>query len=188
MATRLKPKIYEGETSVSVTTETADAVEKVVKFTFAKKGEVRNPRGRPKGARNKIQREVREAILEAGHLAGYDVVVEATIADEMTRIRKDQGDKVADHPDTRADVVKWAKKNAHGTLVDYLREMAHKEPSSFLATVGKILPKQLDVNLQLTSADVVNTIAERRDQLADRRERIIDLAAGRDYHAEDEDA
>jgi hypothetical protein len=143
-----------------------------------------NPRGRPKGAKDKIQRELRAAVLEAGDLAGYDVVVRERIEEEMALIAIEEP-ALADDPKTRRLVTKVVKEIAQGGLTDYLRYQADKNPTAYLSVLGKVLPKQVDVNVQLTARQVIDEMSERRDALAGARAKIIEAARGADYHAEE---
>ena len=149
-----------------------------------KSGNVGNVRGRPKGSKDKIPRELRAAVLDAGHLAGFDVVVREMVEDQLEILREE-------HPDVkitaamRRHIDKAVRKVAQGDLTDYLRYQAESNPSAYLSVLGKVLPKQIDMSVQLTSRQVLDEMHERRDALAALRDEVIDAARGTDYHEED---
>jgi hypothetical protein len=143
-----------------------------------------NPRGRPKGSKDKIPRELRAAVLDAGHLAGFDVVVRDMTEQQIEVLQEE-------HPDLnittamRRNIEKAVRKVAQGDMTDYLRYQAEHNPGAFMTVLGKVLPKQIDMNVQLTSRQVLDEMQERRDRLAELRGSVIDAARGVDYHAED---
>lgn len=157
--------------------------EEVSFIPLNKDGVATNPRGRPKGSKNRIQREIREALLEAGHLAGYDIVVER-LYDEAVAKHRELNNGEEPPSQTRGVLMRKAKEFAHGNLVDYFREQSHKNPTAFMSTIAKILPKQIDVNLQLTSREIVDTMAHRRNILAAQKAGALELVEDVDYHAE----
>lgn len=145
-----------------------------------------NPAGRPKGSKDKIPRELRAAVLDAGHLAGYDVVVAELVEEELTFL-EETDPEMAKKPATRKLIEKAVRKVAHGDMTDYLRHQAKANPSAFMSVLGKVLPKQIDMNVQLTSRQVLDEMTERRNVLADLRAEVLEAAKGIDYHAEEDD-
>lgn len=143
-----------------------------------------NPRGRPKGSKDKIPRELRAAVLDAGNLAGFDVVVRHMVEEQM-EILKEENPELKITPALRRNVEKAVRKVAQGDMTDYLRHQAEHNPSAYLSVLGKVLPKQIDMNVQLTSRQVLDEMQERRDMLASLRDEVIEAARGIDYHAED---
>lgn len=63
------------------------------------------------------------------------------------------------------NMVHQALHNAGG--VKYLETQAHENPKAFLALVGKTLPKEVSLELQVASRDLLDTINSRRQQLAE---------------------
>ena len=62
-------------------------------------------------------------------------------------------------------MVHEALHNAGG--VDYLTAQAEENPKAFMALVGKTLPKEMSIELQVASRDLLEKINARRQQLAD---------------------
>jgi hypothetical protein len=63
------------------------------------------------------------------------------------------------------NMVHQALHNAGG--VDYLTAQAEANPKAFMALVGKTLPKEMSIELQVASRDLLEKINARRQQLAD---------------------
>lgn len=59
--------------------------------------------------------------------------------------------------------------------VKYLKKQAIANPGPFMALVGKTLPKEMSLELQVASRDLLDTINARRQQLAEMQ--IIDATA-----------
>ena len=62
-------------------------------------------------------------------------------------------------------MVHEALHNAGG--VKYLELQAHENPKAFMSLVGKTLPKEMSLELQVASRDLIETINARRQQLAE---------------------
>lgn len=148
-------------------------------------GGAANPRGRPKGSKDKVPRELRAAVLDAGHLAGYDVVVRGLFEEQLAQI-KDENPDLEVTAGIERNIMRAVKEVAHGDMVDYLRHQADTNPSAFLSILGKVLPKQIDMSVQLTSRQVLDEMTERRSVLADLRSEVLEAAKGVDYHAEED--
>ncbi len=146
----------------------------------------KNRGGRPVGSRNKVPTEIRQALLEGGRLAGLDIAIENAI-DERLELWDLENPKAS--PQKRSGFRRKLKNElqgaVHGDLVDYFRHMALKKPTAFMATLSKVIPKQIDVNMQLTSREVLEEIQRGRGQLEAMRDTVIDAVVGVDYHPEE---
>jgi len=97
-------------------------------------GYTANPKGRPKGAKDKLGRDMKEAIEEAFERAGG---------------------------------------------VNYLVKLSESHPTVFAALLGKILPRQVDVDVSFSGAELQDVISARRELLAKTKGELIEDA---EYH------
>jgi hypothetical protein len=70
---------------------------------------------------------------------------------------------------TRAikDMVEEALDRAGG--VDYLIDQSAKNPVAFLGLIGKLLPRDIKVDVSVDGRSLIDVLLERREQLADMR-------------------
>lgn len=140
--------------------------------------------GKPKGSRAKVPTEIRQALLEGGRLAGLDIAVTKYIDEHMDAFHEANPDATRD--ETRAErrrVQRVVQGTVHGDLVDYFRHMALEKPAAFMATLSKVIPKQIDLNMQLTSREVLDEMTSRRGNLEELRDTALKAVKGVDYHA-----
>lgn len=103
---------------------------------YLKKGAVLNPNGRPKGSKNVLQQDVAS----------------------MVRIAVDHlGDAAKKKNPT-------LKELAPG--VAYLVSVASDRPELFMPLVRQLMPAKVDIEVQLMGRELLDTMTQRRDQLA----------------------
>lgn len=112
------------------------------------KGSIPNPKGKPKGAKNLITRDLAAMITQAMSLAG-----------ETAKELKDEDG---------APVFPELNDVDAGTA--YLYQQARLNPALFMALVKQLMPTKIDVDLQLMGGELLELMTERRDQLAAMRD------------------
>lgn len=110
-----------------------------------KPGQSGNPKGKPKGLRNRLTVDVKSMIEEALQRAGQNA--------------KERNPKLKPLSDGAA----------------YLADQADKNPQAFLALVKQLLPSKIDVDVTVMSRELVDLLSQRREQLADMRSNIRDV-------------
>ena len=95
-----------------------------------------NPNGRPKGAKNKLNADVKSAIEMALELAGQ-------------RIQSD--DKTLDGIPASAA---------------YMLSIAEKHPAIFAGLIKPLLPAKLEIDVNVLGPEMLNLLSERRDQVS----------------------
>lgn len=106
----------------------------------SKRGGARPGAGRPKGSKNVVTQQLKEAILEATERAGSMVRAEA-IAEEIRERYKGADEAVIQRAIDAA-----MKKAPKGNVLDYLTMLAMREPRTFGALLGRIIPLQVEGN------------------------------------------
>ena len=100
-------------------------------------------RGRPLGAINKTHAILKEAILTAAALAGDEIAADAL---EKLQAAKKEAEKSGN----RAEVEKLDKVKLHGGIEGYLVKQALNNPQAFLPLLGRVLPLQIDGDMNVT--------------------------------------
>lgn len=108
-------------------------------------------RGRTKGSLNKTTRLLKDAILEAGKLAGADVLNQATQAArrEWRKAMKEGRNDVEKLHDAYNALRRYRDAGPDG-LTEYLRWLAHQHPKSYAALLGRVLPYHLTAKVDHT--------------------------------------
>ena len=105
-----------------------------------KKGVVLNPKGREKGAPNRITADMKTMIEEAAKRAGENV-------QKRRRSLKDL------EPGTA-----------------YLADQAEKNPVAFMGLMKGLLPAKIDLDVTIMNRELVTLLTQRREQLAKMRD------------------
>lgn len=103
---------------------------------YLKKGSVLNPKGRPKGSKNVLQRDVAS----------------------MVRIAVDQLGEAAQKKNPTLKELEPG--------VAYLVSVAETRPELFMPLVRQLMPAKIDLEVQLMGKELLDTMTQRRDQLA----------------------
>lgn len=73
----------------------------------------------------------------------------------------------AKYNQTIKDMVERALNGVGG--VEYLMRQAEAQPAAFMGLIGKLLPKDIKVDVSVDGRSLVEVLLERREQLADMR-------------------
>lgn len=118
------------------------------------KGATLNPKGKPKGAKNRWTKDITSMVQEAMTIAGGRLK-----AAELENI------KAYD-----LDVDKDSVLSGHDDAVAYLVHHALTKPELFLPMVRQMMPNKIDLDVQIMGQELVETLNERRNQLANMRD------------------
>lgn len=108
-------------------------------------GQSGNPNGRPKGAKNAFNRDMQKMVEEAMKRAGQ-------AAQKKRPSLKDLEPGVA-----------------------YLVEQAEKRPQLFMPLVAKMMPDKINMEVAVRGEELIETLQQRRDFLAQQRGEMIDV-------------
>jgi len=105
-----------------------------------KKGVVLNPKGKPKGTKNTFTKDIAEIITDTLRLAGE-------------RVKKTNK--------TMAGV---------DSATAYMLNIAETRPELFVPLIRQMMPAKIDVDVQIMGRELVDLMAQRREQLAKMRD------------------
>lgn len=132
------------------------------------KGVSGNPNGRPKGAKTKIPKLVKDAIVDAGHAAGMIKLDEAVAAARAawrraTKEKNPNPDKIARLKETYEALRRYRYAGPDG-LTEYLTWCALAYPKSYLNLLGRVMPTQLLAKIERTGDETYTS----KDELLER--------------------
>lgn len=136
-------------------------------FVPFEKGVSGNPNGRPKGAKTKIPKLVKDAIIDAGHAAGMikldEAVAQARAAwRRATKEPTPNPKKIARLKETYEALRRYRYAGPDG-LTEYITWCAITYPKSYLNLLGRVMPTQV-----LAKIDHSGDIYSSKDELLER--------------------
>ena len=121
------------------------------KDTKFKPGASGNPVGRPMGTKNKMGVAIQDMVRDALELAGEDA---------RKKLRTAHGIQV------RRDA-------KHNPGLNYLRLQAMENPAVFMSLVKQLMPKTIDLDIQMSTTTLMTEVAARRAALPKMRAALL---------------